>query len=107
MSARRAALASVATAVLLGSLKAYAAARTGSVAVLASLADSVLDFVASLVTLGGVHWASQPADDDHHATSARFWSKFCSWNRGCAARLPSMSAKLLIAPVRNPRPSGE
>ncbi len=65
MSARRAAIASVATAVLLGSLKAYAAARTGSVAVLASLADSVLDFVASLVTLGGVHWAAQPADDDH------------------------------------------
>ena len=63
--ARRAALASVAGAVLLGSLKAYAAWRTGSVAVLASLADSVLDLVASLVTLGGVHWASQPADDDH------------------------------------------
>ena len=63
--ARRAALASVAAAVLLGSLKAYAAWRTGSVAVLASLADSVLDLVASLVTLGGVHWAAQPADHDH------------------------------------------
>jgi ferrous-iron efflux pump FieF len=63
--ARRAALASVACAVLLGSLKAWAAWRTGSVAVLASLADSLLDLVASLVTLGGVHWAAQPADDDH------------------------------------------
>jgi ferrous-iron efflux pump FieF len=63
--ARRAALASVATAVLLGSLKAWAAWKTGSVAVLASLADSLLDLVASLVTLGGVHWAAQPADDDH------------------------------------------
>jgi ferrous-iron efflux pump FieF len=63
--ARRAALASVACAVLLGLLKAYAAWRTGSVAVLASLADSLLDLVASLVTLGGVHWAAQPADDDH------------------------------------------
>ncbi|MES2987530.1 MAG: cation diffusion facilitator family transporter [Pseudomonadota bacterium] len=63
--ARRAALASVAAAILLGSLKAYAAWKTGSVAVLASLADSVLDLVASLVTLGGVHWAAQPADDDH------------------------------------------
>ncbi|WP_404335631.1 cation diffusion facilitator family transporter [Sphingomonas sp. MMS12-HWE2-04] len=63
--ARRAALASVASAILLGSLKAYAAWRTGSVAVLASLADSVLDLVASLVTLAGVHWAAQPADDDH------------------------------------------
>lgn len=63
--ARRAALASVACAILLGSLKAWAAWRTGSVAVLASLADSLLDLVASLVTLGGVHWASQPADHDH------------------------------------------
>jgi ferrous-iron efflux pump FieF len=63
--ARRAALASVACALLLGSLKAYAAWRTGSVAVLASLADSLLDLVASLVTLGGVHWAMQPADQEH------------------------------------------
>jgi ferrous-iron efflux pump FieF len=65
MSTRRAALASVATALFLGTLKAYAAARTGSVAVLASLADSVLDLVASLVTLLGVHWAAQPADAEH------------------------------------------
>lgn len=63
--ARRAALASVATAVFLGSIKAYAAWKTGSVAVLASLADSVLDLFASLVTLGGVHWAAQPADAKH------------------------------------------
>jgi ferrous-iron efflux pump FieF len=63
--ARRAALASVCSAVLLGTLKAWAAWTTGSVAVLASLADSVLDLFASLVTLGGVHWASQPADEEH------------------------------------------
>jgi len=63
--ARQAALASVACAILLGTLKAWAAWRTGSVAVLASLADSVLDLVASLVTLTGVHVASQPADHDH------------------------------------------
>ncbi|MES2441722.1 MAG: cation diffusion facilitator family transporter [Pseudomonadota bacterium] len=63
--ARRAALASVAAALLLGALKGYAAWKTGSVAVLASLADSLLDLVASLVTLGGVHWAAQPADREH------------------------------------------
>jgi ferrous-iron efflux pump FieF len=63
--ARRAALASVASAVLLGSLKAWAAWATGSVAVLASLADSLLDLVASLVTLAGVHVAAQPADEKH------------------------------------------
>ncbi|OAN66355.1 cation diffusion facilitator family transporter [Sphingomonas sp. TDK1] len=63
--ARRAAIASVCSALFLGALKSYAAVKTGSVAVLASLADSGLDLVASLVTLGGVHWASQPADDEH------------------------------------------
>lgn len=63
--ARRAALASVTTAIFLGAIKGYAAWKTGSVAVLASLADSVLDLVASLVTLGGVHWAAQPADHEH------------------------------------------
>ncbi len=63
--ARRAAIASVASALLLGSLKAWAAWKTGSVAVLASLADSVLDLLASLVTLAGVHVAAQPADDKH------------------------------------------
>lgn len=61
----RAALASVATAVLLGALKGYAAYRTGSVAMLASLADSLLDLVASLVTLAGVRIAAQPADAKH------------------------------------------
>lgn len=63
--ARRAAIASVCAAVLLGALKAWAAWRTGSVAMLASLADSLLDLVASLVTLAGVHIAAQPADAEH------------------------------------------
>ncbi|MEN3745913.1 cation diffusion facilitator family transporter [Sphingomonas sp. HF-S3] len=63
--ARRAAIASVTVALFLGLLKAWAAWKTGSVAMLASLADSGLDLVASFVTLAGVHWASQPADAEH------------------------------------------
>ena len=62
---RRAALASVAMATLLLGLKVYAAVATGSVAMLASLADTGLDLVASLVTLYGVHVAAQRADEDH------------------------------------------
>lgn len=62
---RRAALASVAMATLLLGLKAYGAATTGSVAMLASLADTGLDLVASLVTLYGVHIAAQRADEEH------------------------------------------
>lgn len=62
---RRAALASVSAALFLGALKGYAAWATGSVAMLGSLADSLLDLVASLVTLFGVHVAAQPADEEH------------------------------------------
>jgi ferrous-iron efflux pump FieF len=60
-----AAIASVCTAALLIGIKAYAAWRTGSVAMLASLADTGLDFGASLMTLFGVRLAAQPADHDH------------------------------------------
>ncbi|OQW45282.1 MAG: divalent metal cation transporter FieF [Proteobacteria bacterium SG_bin5] len=60
-----AAIASVGTAALLIGIKAYAAWRTGSVAMLASLADTGLDFGASLMTLFGVRLAAQPADQDH------------------------------------------
>jgi ferrous-iron efflux pump FieF len=61
----RAALASVAVAVFLLGLKGVAAWQTGSVAMLGSLADTVLDVIASLVTLFGVRYAAQPADWDH------------------------------------------
>ena len=61
----RAAMASVATAMFLLVLKAYAAWRTGSVAMLGSLADTGLDVVASLITLFAVRVAAMPADRDH------------------------------------------
>ena len=62
---QRAAFASVATALVLVALKGWATAATGSVAMLASLADTALDLLASLVTLYAVWLAAQPADDDH------------------------------------------
>ncbi|MCB2015159.1 MAG: cation diffusion facilitator family transporter [Sphingobium sp.] len=62
---QRAALASVAVAAILLAMKAVALWRTGSVAVLGSLADTSLDLVASLVTLMGVRLAAMPADHDH------------------------------------------
>jgi len=61
----RAALASVAMALFLLGLKAFAAWHTGSVAMLGSLADTALDLLASLVTLYGVRLAATPADHDH------------------------------------------
>ena len=63
--ATRAALASVAVALLLLGLKSWAAYSTASMAMLGSLADTGLDLIASLVTLAGVRIAAAPADSDH------------------------------------------
>jgi len=63
--ARSAAMASIAVAVVLVALKTWAAWRTGSTAMLGSLADSALDLIASMATLTGVWIASRPADEDH------------------------------------------
>jgi ferrous-iron efflux pump FieF len=52
-------------AVMLIALKAYAAVRTSSMAMLGSLADSGLDLVASLIVLLAVRIAAQPADYEH------------------------------------------
>ena len=62
---KRAALASIAMALFLVTLKAWASWDTGSVAMLGSLADNVLDLIASLITFLGVRWAAMPADAEH------------------------------------------
>ncbi len=62
---RSAALASIALALFLATLKGWAAWRTGSTAMLGSLADSALDLVASVSALVGVWVAAMPADEDH------------------------------------------
>jgi ferrous-iron efflux pump FieF len=62
---RSAALASIAMALFLGALKTWAVWQTSSTAMLGSLADTALDFVASVATLLGVWIAAMPADEDH------------------------------------------
>ena len=61
----RAALASVSMALFLIVLKVWASWDTGSVAMLGSLADTSLDFLASMITFLGVRWAAMPADEEH------------------------------------------
>ncbi len=65
MLTKSAAAASISAALLLLVIKIWAAWRTGSTAMLGSLADTTLDLVASLATLLGVWIAAQPADDKH------------------------------------------
>jgi ferrous-iron efflux pump FieF len=62
---RSAGLASVIVALSLVVIKVYAWMLTGSVALLSSLADSVLDLLASSMTLFAVRFAFEPADREH------------------------------------------
>jgi len=82
---RSAAYASIAMALFLGVLKSWAAWRTGSTAMLGSLADTARDLVASLATLWGVWFASQPADAEHR------------FGHGKAEALAAMFQVVLIA----------
>lgn len=78
----RAALASVAMAMALLTLKIWAAWETGSVAMLGSLADTTLDILASLVTLFSVRLAAEPADDQHgfgHGKAEALAALFQTW----------------------------
>jgi ferrous-iron efflux pump FieF len=72
-------------AVFLGALKAWAAWQTDSTAMLGSLADTALDFVASVATLVGVSVAAQPADAEHR------------FGHGKAEALAAMFQVILIA----------
>jgi ferrous-iron efflux pump FieF len=58
-------LASVGTAVGLVAVKAWAVAATGALSVAASLADSLLDLLASAAGLAGILYAAKPPDADH------------------------------------------
>jgi ferrous-iron efflux pump FieF len=62
---RRATYFSVAVAMIIIIIKVGAWIYTGSLSMLASLADSVLDVIASLINLFAVSYALKPADDDH------------------------------------------
>ena len=82
---RAAATASITVAVVLVGAKLWATLASGSTAMLGSLADSGLDLVASLVTLLGVWFASQPADREHR------------FGHGKAEALAAMVQVVLIA----------
>lgn len=62
---RRVTLMSVATAAVLVSIKLAAWIASGSTALLASMADSGLDLVASAVTFWAVRYAAAPPDAEH------------------------------------------
>ena len=58
-------LASVLTALILIAAKAIAWLMTGSVSLLASLVDSVMDSIASLINFFAIRYSLVPADEEH------------------------------------------
>ena len=62
---RLATYASVLTATILISVKLYAWTMTGSVSILASLVDSLMDVAASVVNLFAISHSLRPADNEH------------------------------------------
>lgn len=106
---RRATYASVAVALLLISVKFAAWLETGSVALLSSVIDSLLDAAASIVNLLAVRHAMAPADREHRFGHGKAeplavlgQSAFIT---GSALLLLAEAARRLIrpAPVTNPR----
>ena len=75
---------SVATATVLIAAKGYAWWQTGSVAVLASLVDSLMDAGASLLNLFAVRYALAPADASHR------------WGHGKAEAIAGLGQGLFI-----------
>lgn len=65
LTVRRVTGLSVGVAVVLIALKAFALGASGSVSILATLADSGLDLIASLATFYAVRWAAAPPDEAH------------------------------------------
>lgn len=57
--------ASVAMAALMVALKLWALGETGALSVAASLADSAMDLMVSLMAMAALIYAAKPADEDH------------------------------------------
>ncbi|USQ96161.1 cation diffusion facilitator family transporter [Caulobacter sp. RL271] len=101
---QRVALLSVATATVLIVVKAIAWRASGSVAILASLSDSALDLVASLITLYAVRYAATPPDAEHrfgHGKAEAFSSLL---QGGLVFASGALIGREAIAAFLNPRP---
>jgi ferrous-iron efflux pump FieF len=101
---QRVALLSVATATILIVIKAIAWRASDSVAILASLSDSVLDLVASLITLYAVRYAAAPPDAEHrfgHGKAEAFSSLL---QGGLVFASGALIGREAIAALLNPRP---
>ncbi|MDB5423934.1 MAG: cation efflux family protein [Phenylobacterium sp.] len=101
---RRVTLLSVATAAVLVAIKVAAWLASGSVALLASTADSALDLVASLATFVAVRYAAAPPDAEHrfgHGKAEAFASLV---QAGLVFASAALIAREAVGDLIHPRP---
>jgi cation diffusion facilitator family transporter len=101
---RRVTLLSVACAAVLVSIKAAAWLASGSVALMASMADSALDLLASLATFFAVRYAVTPPDREHrfgHGKAEAFASLL---QAGLVFASAALIAREAIAQFTSPHP---
>jgi cation diffusion facilitator family transporter len=101
---RRITLLSVITAAVLVTMKLAVWLASGSVALMASLADSGLDLVASLATFYAVRYAAAPPDAEHrygHGKAEAFASLF---QGGLVFASAALIGREAIADLANPHP---
>jgi ferrous-iron efflux pump FieF len=100
----RAAVASVGVALLLVCLKIWAQVQADSAALLASLADSALDVVASVVTLISVRYAAEPPDAEHRFGHGKAEALAGVFQAGVVALSSILVAWTSLQRLLNPEP---
>jgi ferrous-iron efflux pump FieF len=101
---RRATAISVVVAAVLVSVKAVAWLASGSVALMASMADSALDLLASAATFYAVRYAAAPPDPEHrygHGKAEAFASLF---QAGLVFASAALIGREAIVNLMNPHP---
>lgn len=101
---RRVTSLSVATAVVLVAAKAAAWLASGSVALLASLADSGLDLLASLITLYAVRYAVAPPDAEHRFGHGKAEAFASLMQGGLVFASAALIGREAIAGIMDPKP---
>jgi cation diffusion facilitator family transporter len=101
---RRVTLYSVITALILIGLKAASWRTSGSVAILASLADSSLDLIAALATFYAVRYAAEPPDAEHRFGHGKAESFASLLQAALVVASGALVAREAIVRLLDPRP---
>jgi cation diffusion facilitator family transporter len=101
---QRVAMFSVATSTLLIIIKAIAWQASSSIALLASLSDSVLDLMASLITLFAVRYAAEPPDAEHRFGHGKAEAFSSLTQAGLVFASGALIGREAIAALLHPRP---